>query len=239
MSDGRLDVGPIAVVEAVRTGLDSLTLAAQGSTTHWTKAIKAELCNRGRALGCRARASGVGFSREFGREWLYDVTWTEYNRGYEPGAQNQLFAVHLVAECELGNFAEIKEDFEKLLLARATLRLMIYHGNQDPGSDAIADQLAEYVTSFRDTNAPDAWLFASLERDADTGGCSFRFFGVNKLTGRAVGEGMFAPGVNWGDEKTLTLEDVFRQCEAMEAARRDHDRRTARQQPLSGLKLKF
>ena len=226
MSDGHLDVGSLAVMEAVRTGLDSLTLTAQDGTTHWTKAIKTELCKRGRALGCRARAS-VGFSREFEREWLYDVTWTEYSRGYEPGAQNQLLDVHLVAECELGNFIEIKNDFEKLLLARATLRLMIYDGNQDPGSDAIADQLAEYVTHFRGTLDPDAWLLAALERNADSGSCSFRFFGVNKMTGRAGGFGFFAPGVNWGAE--TTVEDLVLQADAMEAADLEHESRTATQ----------
>ena len=105
MSNGRLDLGPLTVMEAVRTALDSLTLTAQDSGKNWTKALKTKLCDCGRELGCRVSAGGVGF----GGEWLYDVTWTEYSRGYEPGTQNQLLDVHLVAECEWGNFAEIKK----------------------------------------------------------------------------------------------------------------------------------
>ena len=134
--------------------------------------------------------------------------------------------------------AEIKKDFEKLLLARATLRLMVYDGSQDPGSDAIADQLAEYVTHFGGTLGPDAWLLASLERDANTGGCSFRFFSVNKLEARAGGFHLFGPGFDWSRPPT-TVEDLFRQHEAMEADRQRHERRTSTEQSLSGLKFKL
>ena len=237
MSDGRLDLGPLTVMEAVRTALDSLTLTVQDSGKNRTKALKTKLCECGRELGCRVSASGVGF----GGEWLYDVTWTEYSRGYEPGIQNQMLDVHLVAECEWGNFAEVKKDFEKLLLARATLRLMVYDGNQDPGSDAIADQLAKYITHFRGTLDPDAWLLASLERDADTGGFSFRFFGVDKMNARAGGFGLFAPGIDWslGVEGRKNLEEMMRQHEAIEAADREHKRRARTQQSLSGLRFKL
>ena len=221
MSDVRLDLGPLAAMGAVRTALDSLTLTGRDRGRNLTKAVKTKLCERGRELGCQVSASIKDFGK---KEWLYDVIWTEYSQGYEPSTQNQLIAVHLVAECEWGDFTDIKKDFEKLLLARATLRLMIYDGNRDPGSLAIADQLAKYVAGFRDTVDPDAWLFAALERDADTGCCSFRFFG------RSGSFGLFAPGVDWPDHPDL--ETMIRQSEAIEAEiRRDREERTARQGP--------
>ena len=230
--------GAIEIMEEVRTGLDSLKLTAQDSSKDWTKAVKTKLCERGRELGCQVGASGVKFGY---REWLYDVTWLEYSQGYEPGLENQLIDVHLVAECEWGGFTAIKNDFEKLLLARATLRLMIYNGNQDPGSDAIADHLAEYVTRFKGTRDPDPWLLAALERDADTGCCSFRFFGVDKLNARADGFGLFDPGIDWSEavEARKDLRELIRQHDAIDAEKREHERRTATQQSLSGLRFKL
>ena len=39
--------GVLEIMEAVRTGLDSLTLTAQESSKDWTKAVKTKLCERG------------------------------------------------------------------------------------------------------------------------------------------------------------------------------------------------
>ena len=80
--------------------------------------------------------------RDYG-EWLYDVTWLKYERqrdGLEWPA-TALIEAPLVAECEWGrgkNLEYIVEDFEKLLLARADVRLMIFDGNHKPGSKEIA-----------------------------------------------------------------------------------------------------
>ena len=104
MSNERLDIGPLRVMEEVRTALDSLELTARDSAKNWTRTVKTKLCERGRELGCQVSANGVD---KLLREWLYDVTWTEYSQGYEPSTQNQLLDVHLVAECEWGNFAEM------------------------------------------------------------------------------------------------------------------------------------
>lgn len=227
--------GVLEIMGAVRTGLDSLTLSAQESSKDWTKAVKTKLCELGRELGCQVAASGVKFGY---REWLYDVTWLEYSQGYEPGLENQLVDVHLVAECEWGEFGAIKNDFEKLLLARASLHLMIYDGNRDPGSDAIADHLAEYVCGFKDARGQDAWLLAALERDAETGNCSFRYFVVSNYESRATGFGLFTPGFDWSVEPRDPKE-LIRRGEAVRAEVQEHERRTATQQSLSGLRFKL
>jgi hypothetical protein len=97
------------------------------------------------------RANGVDFVH---REWLYDVTWLQYSRGYESGLDNRLIDVYLVAECEWGTSPDVKYDFEKLLQARASVRLMIYGDFQqypDSRGDGVAKRLAGYV---RTSTAP-------------------------------------------------------------------------------------
>lgn len=166
-------------IEAIRAGLDSLPLTLKDGGKDWTKAVKTMLCELGQKLGYQVGASGLNFG--YG-EWLYDVTWLEYSHGWEPSLQNQLVAARLVAECEWGGPAAIKDDFEKLLLARASVRLMIYDGNYDPGSEAIAKLLTGYIRDFNGSRAEDVWLLAAWERHADTGTWSFRYFPIGRFT---------------------------------------------------------
>lgn len=163
------------MMEAIRNGLNKLPLTVEDTNKEWTKAIKTMLCELGeKKYNFQVCASGL-LTPGYG-EWLYDVTWLEYSQGYAPGLQNHLVDVHLAAECEWGGFGEIKKDFEKLLPARTTLRLMIYDGNQDPGSEAIAEHLGGYIRNFRGFQAEDVWLLAAWERHAGGGTWAFKYF---------------------------------------------------------------
>ena len=113
--------------------------------------------------------------RDYG-EWLYDVTWLEYER-----ERDGLIEAHLVAECEWGNFRKIVYDFEKLLLARACVRLMIFNGFSQAQSEEIAEQLAERVRMFNGSRAEDAWLLAAWEGTPEN--WSFRYFTITPATG--------------------------------------------------------
>ena len=109
--------GKIEIMGAVRHGLDGLNTDRRASDTVWTKDIKTKLCEIGRdEFRCKACASDAAESKRDFPEWLYDVTWLEY------AADGPLVDAHLVAECEWGNLGNIDDDFEKLLLARASVR---------------------------------------------------------------------------------------------------------------------
>ena len=135
--------GTQEIMEAIRKGLNSLPLAANDGG--WTKAISTMLCELGQGFDYQVGARGLNFG--YG-EWLYDITWLEYSRGWQPGPDNHLIDAHLAAECEWGGLSAIKDDFEKLLLARASVRLMIYDGNQSPGTGAIAELLKKYIGNY-------------------------------------------------------------------------------------------
>ena len=154
--------GKFEIMRAVRKGLNSLEVGEGKNGTVWTTVVKTELCKIGRdRFGCKVCASGVD-KADFG-EWLYDVTWLEYEKN-DRGKLVNLVDAPLVAECEWGNKGDIEDDFEKLLLARAGVRLMIFDGNYQPGSKEIAERLAGGGREFNGSRAEDAWLLAAWEK---------------------------------------------------------------------------
>ena len=178
--------GKREIIDAIRGTLDGIGLIYPRDGGQYTKAIKTALCELGRKFTYQVRASGVDIAES---EWLYDVTWLQYSRGYEPGPDNRLVGIPLVAECEWGTSPDVKYDFEKLLLARASVRLMIYGDFQqypESRGDGLAKRLAGYVGDFNGSGTDDAWLLATWEKsdDADRGWL-FRYFTVG-LRGEAL-----------------------------------------------------
>ena len=176
--------GKFEIMRAVREGLDNLEIDDPKGDTEWTKAVKTKLCEIGLIFGCKVGAGGVD-NPGYG-EWLYDVTWLEYERDYDglKWPATALIEAHLVAECEWHrdkNFEEIVYDFEKLLLARAGVRLMIFNGFHEAGSKEIAERLARKVREFEGSRAEDAWLLAAWEGTLDD--WSFRYFAITPTTG--------------------------------------------------------
>ena len=170
--------GKFEIMRAVQKGLgpNSLEIDDPKGYVEWTKAVKTKLCEIGRKFGFKVGAGGVD-NPGFG-EWLYDVTWLEYEP--KPFPDGLLIDVHLVAECEWGDLEHIIEDFEKLLQARARVRLMIFDGNQNPGSKKIAEQLAGRVREFNGFRAEDVWLLAAWE--GTNAAWSFRYFTIEMST---------------------------------------------------------
>ena len=74
---------------------------------------------------------------------------------------------------EWRNEGDIKDDFEKLLLARAGGRLMIFTGLSESRSKKTAERLARMVREFNGSRAEDAWLLAAWEGSNDD--WSFRY----------------------------------------------------------------
>ena len=166
----------VHVMRAVQHGLDDLDIAATASDRDRTTAIKTKLCEIGRTfqlwVGAHAREVVEGL-RDHG-EWLYDVTWLEYEG-------DLLTDAPLVAECEWRGGEEIDHDFQKLLLARAGVRLMIFNGEHKPCTQEIVEDLARQVGRFKRSGDDDAWLLAAWEQDGDSDqGWSFRWFTVKQ-----------------------------------------------------------
>jgi len=99
--------------------LDNIALDAEGKSwgdREWTKQIKSRLAGLGRKYKYWVYASQA--ENIDGGEWLFDLTWLNYSG-------NNLINVELALESEW-NTNSINDDFQKLLLARAELRVMIF-----------------------------------------------------------------------------------------------------------------
>ena len=135
----------------------------------WTKAINTTLCRIGQEFGFETRVSRydpAGGAFPDGGELLWDITWLEEDN------QGRMVDMPLVAECEFA-FDPVDEkilpDFEKLMLARAGVRLMVHEhwserGTREPiDPPAMAGYLAQHVQAFGRTQAEDVYLLAVLE----------------------------------------------------------------------------
>lgn len=93
------------------------------SDAQWSVAVKKAIVDTGRAFGWLTAANGC--ESDEGKEWLYDVVW------YQSDKSGHVTDVPLVAESEWGSENAIKEDFEKLLVARSRYRIMVFQAETD------------------------------------------------------------------------------------------------------------
>ena len=134
--------------------------------SEWTAGVKNALLRAGRNFGCQVNAS-IEADRlpeelrqeykgpDFG-EWLYDVSICDV-------AESRRWCMPVVAECEWDSKPFIKEDFEKLLVARAALRVMVY---EDCYVDA--DTLRQWVNLHEGSQAGDSYLLVAHQGTAET-----------------------------------------------------------------------
>ena len=151
------------IMGKIQEGLNNIKVARHEGNG-WTRKVKTELCKIGKKFGYRvyARANEVDEAHRDGGEWLYDVTWLEYKLDRD---DELLVDAPLVAECEWENLGEIYHDFEKLLLARSGVRLMIFTSwHKHGGPRGIAERLARKVTNFNGYCSKDRWLLAAWEK---------------------------------------------------------------------------
>ena len=124
----------------------------------WTRRILTALCSVGQELGYTVYAANVEGAE--GGEWLYDACWLD--------GEKWLTSVPMVAECEWDDVEHIEDDFQKLLVARASLRVMVCDGWWHPGCDdtegrSTAERLKRWVGKFEDGSEGDTYLLIIYE----------------------------------------------------------------------------
>ena len=88
-------------------------------TTEWTRRVKSALIQLGMQRHYTPYPPPADPQGSVG-EWLYDVIWVRMD------GQNHVMGAPLVAESEWGDPGEVWDDFQKLLVARAEVRVMIF-----------------------------------------------------------------------------------------------------------------
>lgn len=139
----------------------------------WTRAVKTALCRWGLDHGFFVCAHGVADRfRESPKkkrpryEWLFDVTCLAYQGNYLTG-------VPLVAECEWGDEDEIYDDFQKLLLARAEIRVMVFDAAEITSKGKFG-RFEEAVERFGIGQPGDVYLLAAYTEDGDRFGFEYQ-----------------------------------------------------------------
>ena len=141
------------IVDEVRKALNGLF---DEPDRDWTRGVKSALCEA--CTNCNDEyqmyAGGVDVDVE-GGEWLYDVTCLLYD------ANGYIKHIPLVAESEWQGVDQINYDFEKLLLARADVRVMVFDGNYWGADDDKFEEFAKYITKCDRTEPGDTYLLAA------------------------------------------------------------------------------
>jgi hypothetical protein len=125
----------------------------------WTKAIKRSLITLGKNKGYNICTSG--FPEECEREWLFDLVW------YRNDPPEHLREIGLIVESEWSfDLAYVKFDFEKLLIAKSPLKVMIFQDLKD-NSTQICSLLETGIRSFQTEPANEKYILACYQNAKD------------------------------------------------------------------------
>tara|TARA_R110002073_G_scaffold17163_1_gene64953 strand:+ start:2045 stop:2593 length:549 start_codon:yes stop_codon:yes gene_type:complete len=116
----------------------------------WTLRIKILLAEIGFTRDYSVWASGLNDidespARKVNQEWLYDLVWINYEGR---GPTRTLRSIPLAAESEMGPWPEVIDDFEKLIIANADIKIMLFHSNDVARAESMCDDLQKRVQEF-------------------------------------------------------------------------------------------
>jgi hypothetical protein len=131
-------------------------------TGEWTLRILTELTRLGRGYGFKVRGARPK-EDDFEAGWLWDQTWADI-RGWskEDRSDGQLVNLPLVLESEwdISFEREILWDFQKLFIARADLRVMIFEQNTEKDAFQCLNRMKDAIKNFSATQIGDRYLLA-------------------------------------------------------------------------------
>jgi hypothetical protein len=150
-------------INDIIAGLEAINGEGHIGDREWTIAIKKRLIDIAEkySLSVNCNIYGEKYKHNDGREWLYDLIIYSSNNGY-------FDEVYLVCESEWSlDFDAIKWDFEKLLVARSKVHLLVYKGSPEKHDEYKDDFIAEIEKSGSCSNG-DVYLFAIYNTSDDS-----------------------------------------------------------------------
>ncbi len=163
----------------VRLSLEQATKRASDerrNDTGWTLAIKEALTELGRQLGYKVRGAQPQATPKdyFETGWLWDLTWVELDGGKD----GILLDVPLAVESEWSTDleGEIVWDFQKLLVSRARLRVMIFQAANSQLAARFFERLVDAIRRYSGSQAGDTYLLAAWNYDPASPHMEFREF---------------------------------------------------------------
>lgn len=155
MSPPPPDIPALAVrIEVFLTDLPG-QLPPGHSNTKWTTRIKSGIGQIGLEAGLLATASGYPTPKD--REWLYDLIW------FQNSPEKHLERLVMALESEWSRDPdEILYDFEKLLVARAPLKVMIFQDNGE-NLDALWQMFEKSMQTYAHHDPTELYVWAAFQ----------------------------------------------------------------------------
>lgn len=86
---------------------------------------------------------------------MCDIVYADLNQ------EGWIRAIPLVMECEWGEEGDVWDDFQKLLIIRAGIRVMIFAANSRDEVLRLVSKFCEWIENFRLSQGGDRYLSAS------------------------------------------------------------------------------
>jgi len=136
----------------------------------WTPDIKASIAQVGFDQGYSVWASGIaerdeGAARLVNQEWLFDMSWLAYEgRGPERKFSSLVLALEseLSTKAEPKKWAEVVDDFEKLIIARAQLKVLVFQRDDLKDTLRRFEVLRTKVKEFAHPDTDTEYLLAAI-----------------------------------------------------------------------------
>lgn len=145
--EGKLTETERLVVAALRDIDDNWKSIGDGSAA-WTRAIKDSVGRIGLNQKFNVFAAQCEF--EDNGEWLFDLCWCHEDQGI-------LVDIPLVMEIEWDPYG-LLDDFQKLIVARASHRVMVSWHPNESGWNRSVEQFRTQVKAYRGTTPTDRYL---------------------------------------------------------------------------------
>ena len=161
------------IKSVVSNAYNSVCESKDYCNTNYTETIKIALGDLGEDFGYKVCTSTK--DKIFNGEWLYDLVW------YKENEEGFLLEVPLVVESEWDkNLKALKFDFEKLLLAKSPLKLMICQANETD-EERYVEYFQKAVNVCPFTTKEETYIIAVLQlHNGDADG--FNFYTIQKNT---------------------------------------------------------
>ncbi len=104
------------------------------------------------------------YSHGYNHEWLWDLVWSEEN----PNDFKKFERLFMVAEIEWNmKLTDLIEDFQKLLVAKAPIKLFVCQGCSDCDGKNLFDQLQKSFNFFSDEykTVDESWIVFVSNKD--------------------------------------------------------------------------